>query len=70
MVKGISEEAEKNIGIIDNCLHQMGLTTRNILEMSKIKLNKFKPAYREVFIIEKIDNILNFVKDDLHAREI
>ena len=70
MVKGISSEAEKNISIMDNCLNQMGFTTRNILEMSKIKLNKFKPVYREVFLIDKIDKILNIVQDDIHAREI
>ena len=54
----------------ESCLHQMGLTTRNILEMSKIKLKKFKPVFKEVLITERIDALLQFVKDDLKAREV
>jgi len=70
MVAATHPEAARNVIMTESCLHQMGLTTRNILEMSKIKLKKFKPVFKEVLITERIDALLQFVKDDLKAREV
>lgn len=48
----------------------MVFTTRNILEMSKIRENKFKPNNKQINIAEKLDNIFDFFKDDICVREI
>lgn len=36
--------------MIGICLQQLAFTTHNILEMSKIRQNKFKPNYKPVNI--------------------
>ena len=38
--------------------------------MSKIKQNKFKINYKEINIVEKLDNILDFFRDDMKFRDI
>jgi len=47
----------------------MDLTTRNILEMSKIKLNKFVPLYSKINLVEEINKVISWVSHDLRARE-
>jgi signal transduction histidine kinase len=55
------------VGIV---LQQLVFTTHNILEMSKIKQGKFKPNIKSINLKERINNIINFFKDDMVYREI
>lgn len=56
--------------MIGVCLQQLVFTTHNILEMSKIRQNKFKPNYKAMNLIERLNTIQNFFKDDMVYRQI
>ena len=56
--------------MIGVCLQQLVFTVHNILEMSKIRQGRFKATKKEINIIEKLECILDFFKDDMKYREI
>ena len=62
--------AQKNCTMIGVCLQQLVFTTHNILEMSKIRQNKFKPNYKTMNLIERLNTIQNFFRDDMAYRQI
>jgi K+-sensing histidine kinase KdpD len=70
LVSGLNNSAAQSVQMVGICLQQLVFTTHNILEMSKIKQNKFKPNYKNVKVAEKLDYIFDFFKDDIRFREI
>lgn len=52
------------------CLQQLVFTTHNVLEMSKIKVKKFKEAKQSVDLAESIEGIVDIFREDMSYREI
>lgn len=65
MIEKANNIAQHNIHMIGICLQQLVFTTHNILEMSKIKQGKFKSKNISVCLIESLENIYEFFKDDM-----
>jgi signal transduction histidine kinase len=64
------DTAEKNIQMIGVCLQQLVFTTNNIIEMSKIRQNRFKSNIKSVDVMEKIESIFDFFRSDMNFREL
>jgi signal transduction histidine kinase len=68
--ESINEPAEKVMHMMGVCLQQLVFTTHNILEMSKIKIGKFKSTIQEISLMDMIENIIDIFRDDMKFREI
>lgn len=68
--ENINEPAEKVMHMMGVCLQQLVFTTHNILEMSKIKIGKFKSTIQEISLMDMIENIIDIFRDDMKFREI
>ena len=65
-----NEQVEKGMQMMGVCLQQLVFTTHNILEMSKIKISKFKSTVQQISLTDIIENIFDIFRDDMKFREI
>lgn len=70
IVEGQNEVAQENGQMIGQCLQQLVFTSHNILEMSKIRQGKFTSNDKEIKVLDKLDQIFDFFKEDMKFRQI
>lgn len=69
-IDGLNTHALRIMRMMGICLQQLVFTTHNLIEMSKIKIGKFKSNVQKIVLLDMVENIIDIFRDDMKYRQV